>query len=87
MEVQGEIDKFLLASMFRPEIGDTFRALFERFKFDRKKSSEELKRYAEANRLAGKFVRTLGHWTEKLRELREFYRRTSTLRLSRLHLL
>ncbi|MFH1017783.1 MAG: hypothetical protein V1798_06315 [Pseudomonadota bacterium] len=82
VEIQGEIDKFLLARMVRPYEPDLAARLFERFSWKEPMHAEERERYREASRLARKFCASLGRFKNALRRLREFYRLNSQARLA-----
>ncbi len=89
LELQGEIDKFLLASRYFSEAEDLFAKLFEQFSFHEELSEIDLERYLEAHRMGVKFLRSLGDMfsegaptSDALKELRNFYRQTSPTRLS-----
>lgn len=81
LEVQGEIDKYLLASRHVPSKEGLFHRLFEHVRFQDLLSGEALTRYREAHRLGAKFLKTLGG-TRPLRLLRDFYRWGSPRRLA-----
>ncbi|MFH1263321.1 MAG: hypothetical protein V1495_07775 [Pseudomonadota bacterium] len=91
LELQGEIDKFLLASAYFDGESDLFARIFGKFSWLGKLSEEAKARYAEAQRLGGKFVRSLGAIAGGvgptpgiLRSLREFYRLGSQKRVASL---
>jgi len=89
LELQGEIDKYLLARAYFSEDEHVFERIFEKFEYHPELEEEARQRYVEANRLGGKLCRTL---SESLSEgeldretvawLREFYRLASSARLS-----
>lgn len=94
IETQGEIDKFLLANQYFPVREDLFERLFENIAYVDHLAVEEMARYKEANRLGGKFVKSLGEIfdqgetrPEALCELRSFYRKSSSARLASIDLL
>jgi hypothetical protein len=80
VEVQGEIDKFLLSHRYFSEELNIFEALFQRVLFHPQADPTVLERYVEANRLAGKLCQSLGSLDESLVWLREFYRLTPQAR-------
>ncbi len=89
VEVQGEIDKFLLASLHFPAPPEPLDRLLERVRFDPRPAATIRRRYLEAHRLGRKFLQSLGRifgprgpLPEVLAVLREFYRRTSPVRLA-----
>jgi len=91
VELQGEIDKFLLASLYFSRKEDLFQRIFERVSFDRRIQRLGRLRYREANRLGGKFCRTLGELFDRggtrraaLAHLRAFYRMNTQSRLARI---
>lgn len=97
LELQGEVDKFLLTYFAqRPHVEDPeelFDALFDEF-FDRFSLNKDLavdqrERYLEANRLAKRFLRRCRSYLEDprkyekgLRLLRKFYRLSSAEKIS-----
>jgi hypothetical protein len=87
VETQGEIDKFLLASIRFAGYPDLFERIFGRFSLDPGLGADGREMYRQANRLAAKFCRGLGELPAALRRLRSFYRLASPARLSRLLLL
>lgn len=89
VEVQGEIDKFLLAVRYFPEEEDLRERMFERISFDEHLGGDDLDRYIEANRLGEKFCRQIeeaigdGQIDPKwVARLRAFYRLATTRRLA-----
>jgi hypothetical protein len=86
MELQAEVDKFIATTLLLRRQGERAPSslhhwLFERPRFDRRLSAEELDRYESANRLAGRYCLALGPRlaerpddAELMRELRQFYR-------------
>jgi hypothetical protein len=81
VEIQGEIDKFLLASLARPHDRGLLTRLFSRFRYREPMSAELRRRYEEANRLARRFCRSLGVLKGSLSRLRRFYRLSPQARL------
>ena len=59
LEVQAEIDKFILATRFFPAEGSLFERLFEDFRIREGIAQDERERYREANRLAARFSRMI----------------------------
>lgn len=84
LEIQGEIDKYLLASLHFSAEKHLFEHLFERTRFHERLKKEAWDRYREAHRLGGKFVRSMGRLPDVLRFLRTFYRWSSPRRLATL---
>jgi hypothetical protein len=89
VEFQGEIDKFLLASQYFAESDGLFVRLFEQIAYDETLNEEARERYREANRLGGKYLKSLGGIfvdglakPQVLAQLRAFYRQSSLARLS-----
>jgi len=81
IELQGEIDKFVLASIYFSN--DTlFSKLFEGYSMEEGLSAEERLRYEEAHRLGKKFCFALLKGFQELKDLRCFYRLNSSERLS-----
>lgn len=90
IEVQAEIDKYLMAMEYFPEEAGLFSRLFESIGYADGLKHDERERYEEANRLGAK----LAKWIEKnheegrlsidtLRFLRSFYRMASPKRLNK----
>lgn len=85
MELQAEIDKYLLVSLvylsqFRQIPSFLFSLLFEGIRFEPSLSEEEKSRYAEANRMARKFCAHLegnylryGRFKNAIQRARRFY--------------
>lgn len=91
LEVQGEIDKFLLASLHFPGERNLFSEIFEKMRLDEELAEEAKTRYLEAHRLGRKFLESLGEVfgrdgarPEILEELRAFYRSASQSRRARI---
>ena len=84
LEVQGEIDKFLLARRYIADSQDLFERMFERVVYDERLDEEGRERYRLANLFGGKFCRALKQEDEPLERLRVFYRLASPARLSEL---
>jgi hypothetical protein len=89
VEVQGEIDKFLLASLHFSTDRNLFRRLFEEVRFHERLGGEAVERYRRAHGLGAKFLKSLGEIFRRdrarpdvLRMLRTFYRWTSQRRLA-----
>ncbi len=89
VEMQGEIDKFLLASHYFPNEDDLRERMFERIRFSEHLDGEDLDRYIEANRLGEKFCREMkgaigdGYLDSKwVTRLRAFYRWATSRRLA-----
>jgi len=96
IELQGEIDKFLLASQYFSDEENLFGRMFDQISFHERLDESSLDRYVEANRLGGKFVKTLGKngdtyeirtCPQILAKLRAFYRLNSQTRLSHIETL
>ena len=88
VELQGEIDKFILGSIFFTEESHLFPRMFEEFEYEPNLDATRQKRYEKANRLGGKFCRSLGDWLTRhgitvatLTRLREFYRLNTNMRI------
>lgn len=88
VELQGEIDKFLLACKYFESEEDLYTRMFEDIQFHHELPPKSKDRYREANRLGSKFVKTFGMefqdgelQTETRAELRNFYRLASQTRL------
>ncbi len=93
IEVQGEIDKFLLASELIPNQQTLLNVLFGHPDYDPSLSKTAKARYEEANKLGRKFCAFFMKALKKdnkgdsLRQLRNFYRMNSQARLSHISLL
>jgi len=88
LELQGEIDKFVLSYLAAGEnpephtFDELFEKLFYRFHLSERLSTEQKERYLDANRFARQFIRKYGQDLAKKRYerllalLRKFYRLT-----------
>ncbi len=82
LELQGEIDKFLLVFYASPQpLEDLFEKFFEKFRWEPNLSDEERNRYEQANALAKAFLMKNASLIGKaeareqcFKRLREFYR-------------
>ena len=83
VELQGEIDKFLLAQHYFSAGTDLFHHLFERCFLKPTLTRAQRERYTEANRLGGKFCKAWMSGEKNLEDLRKFYRLSSQGRLQR----
>lgn len=90
IEVQGEIDKYILAKNLHPTDHELFTKLFERISYESTLTADEKSRYAEANRLGAKMVRWMtrhceeGRFTQAMMTfMRDFYRMNSPGRLNK----
>jgi hypothetical protein len=95
LELQAEIDKYLLLRTLLAERGDPagtepYRVVFERIAFAPDLSPAELERYRHANYFAGRYCRALEQrWGADLdhpglqRELKRFYRLSQSAKLAR----
>jgi hypothetical protein len=86
LEIQAEVDKFLLASNFFRSQETVFQKMFETFMFRKNLLKDEKNRYIEASRL-GKKLAT--NWknkkislSEKIHWLRFFYRQNPSSRIA-----
>lgn len=86
LEIQAEIDKFVLASHFFRSEDVIFKKMFETFTLRKNLHKDEQDRYFTANRLGKKLV---SEWrkkkiplAEKFNWLRVFYRQSTTSRIS-----
>ncbi|MEZ4705130.1 MAG: hypothetical protein R3A11_08110 [Bdellovibrionota bacterium] len=84
LELQGEIDKYLLSSQGFASEKQLFERIFERSAYRQGMSIPMLHRYQLANHLGGKFIRKMGlhhgrggFSSSLLQKLRWFYRRPS----------
>jgi hypothetical protein len=86
LEVQAEIDKFILASEFFGSKEEIFEKMFEKFNMRKNLQPEEEERYFTANRLGKKFaiemLRKKLSISRRMNWLRLFYRQTITNRIS-----
>lgn len=96
LELQAEIDKFVLTLLSHPHTEDTasefdllFDRLFTRFRLADKLTPEQQDRYLRANALAKRFIRKWvrglsdpGQRDKVLRTLRRFYRLSQSEKLS-----
>lgn len=95
LELQGEIDKFLIAYFTNPspdssaQFVELFERFFSQFRLQPGLSHEQQERYLEANRLARRYIHKLGAILRKpeaheelLRRLRKFYRLNATEKIS-----
>jgi hypothetical protein len=98
LEMQAEVDKYVGARFLlerqpdRELAADLFRILFDDPRFHDTLSTEELERYAQASRYAGKYCRSLESRfgtglldVTVLRELRAFYRLSQPAKVSHIH--
>ena len=90
LELQAEIDKFLVLRLFGPEEGNLISRLFEQVRFAEHLSLGERERYLVANRVARRYARWLeqkirsGRISEALRDARQLYRKPFTAKLDRI---
>ena len=97
LELQGEIDKFLIAYFTNPtpkhdtEFEKLFESFFAQFSLRPGLSREEEERYLEANRLARRYIRKLSatlrdpqRREDLLRRLRKFYRLSAAEKISQI---
>ncbi|MCB0325995.1 MAG: hypothetical protein KDD52_00100 [Bdellovibrionales bacterium] len=85
MEMQGEIDKYVLTQDLFDTDHTLYTKLFHQYSLRSHLNPEEKQRYHTANRLGAKFIRSLTQkkygrffWSEGLlRRFRDFYRRAS----------
>jgi len=97
MELQGEIDKFLIAYFTNPgikhetEFEKLFESFFARFSLRPGLSREEEQRYVEANHLARRYIHKLAtvlqdprRREDLLRRLRKFYRLSACEKISQI---
>ncbi len=86
LEIQAEVDKFLLASNFFQSQETVFKKMFETFMFRKNLLKDEENRYIEASRLGKKLAINLRSkkipFSEKMNWLRFFYRQNPTSRIS-----
>jgi len=94
IELQGEIDKFLLASRRVRDPGELLTRVFQNVRFEPHLTPASVRLYEQANRLAWRFCRALVDRVDEektmqraLRWLRRFYRMTSRARLAHVHAL
>lgn len=93
LELQAEIDKFMLARALRPDDEGLFARLFERVGYRDGMDAAADARYREANRLGAKFVARVAPGLAPepegpvARFLAEFYRTRSARRLCKVNLL
>jgi len=85
LEIQAEVDKYLLATSFFSSKNDVFSNIFGRFMLRKNLGKEEQSRYIEATRLGKKLAAT---WRkrkisnkEKMGWLRHFYRQNPANRI------
>lgn len=90
LEVQAEVDKFLLASRYYASDPRLFPKLFQEVEFRKELDSKEHQRYQEANRLGAKMakwlqtkIRTRELGASVLGFLRNFYRMESQNKLNK----
>ena len=90
IELQGEIDKFLLASIYFSKEKNLFSRIFEWVTYHEGLTAPYRHRYEKANRLGGKFCRSLGNLKAKrdaLTRLRIFYRMNTHERIASVSML
>jgi hypothetical protein len=98
LEMQAEVDKYVLAnSLFTQQRRDVhpkqvWRCLFDSPSFDEALEREELERYVDASRYAGRFCSQLetqylrrNRSSEMVSELRRFYRMTQAGKISHIN--
>jgi len=96
LELQAEVDKFIILQLFslrEPESAraDLFSMQFEKHRFDPKLSAEDMKRYETASRLAAKYCHFLlsnlfnpFRYDDLLAESRDFFHRNLAQKIERL---
>lgn len=86
LEIQAEVDKFLLASNFLQSQETVFQKMFQTFMFRKNLLKDEENRYIEATRLGKKLAINLRSkkipLSEKINWLRFFYRQNPSSRIS-----
>ncbi len=86
LEIQAEVDKFLLASNFFQSQETVFQKMFQTFMFRKNLLKDEENRYIEATRLGKKLAINLRSkkipLSEKIHWLRFFYRQNPSSRIS-----
>ena len=86
LEIQGEVDKYLLACEIYRTDKDLFEKIFKNFSFQKDLSTEERERYEQANRLSMKLVQSIEKKKvskqKKTTWLRAFYRHSFSHRIS-----
>ena len=100
LEVQGEIDKFLLFYLFLSQsekketvnFATNFSRIFEQFSYESTLTAEAKERYQTANQIAREYIQknrglflSSEHFSELLQLLRKFYRMGSEDRFSLIH--
>jgi len=87
LELQAEIDKYLVVRLFAPAPGDLIPQLFEHIRFADRLSALELERYVVANRAGKKYARWLdrqiarGRAAFALDDARQLYRKPLAAKL------
>ncbi|MEZ4845722.1 MAG: hypothetical protein R2877_01755 [Bdellovibrionota bacterium] len=85
LELQAEVDKFMLASDFFGSGKDIFGKLFKHFHMRKNLGQDEQERYFTANRLGKKFAQAMIHTKmssiDKMNWLRMFYRQNISNRI------
>jgi len=89
VELQGEIDKFLLSSLHHPDQENLIERMFDDFSLHKELTEAEQALYRRASRLGAKFCRSLGSACEEgemnptaLMRLRTFWRWATQRRLA-----
>jgi hypothetical protein len=86
LELQAELDKFLLLRLLFP-MPELIGRLFDRFEIDRSVAEEDRERYHVANQRARRYARWLEHkfktdeFHEALEDARELYRKPLSMKL------
>jgi hypothetical protein len=87
LELQAEIDKFLIVRLFAPVGGDLIPRMFEQFQLADRLSDEERERYRVANRVGRRYARWLdrqiarGRAALALADARSLYRKPLAAKL------
>jgi hypothetical protein len=87
LELQAEIDKYLVVRLFAPVSGDLIPQLFEQIRFSDRLSELERERYVVANRAGRRYARWLDHQIARGRaafaidDARQLYRKPLAAKL------